>query len=383
MIYNFDQLPDRRSTECAKWHFFEEDVLPMWVADMDFVSPEPVIRALHDRVSHGVFGYPGELPGLRETIVGYLANRFQWHIQAEDIVFVPGVVTGFNMAAHAFTEPGDGVLIQTPVYMPFLGTAGHVQGIRQEMELSMGADGTYFIDWDRFEASFTEKTRMFLLCSPHNPVGRVWRRDELERMAEACLRNNTLICSDEIHSDLVFTGHPHTPMACLSPEIAQNTITLMAPSKTFNIAGLSCSFAVIQNPALRRQYQKGNMGLVHGVNLLGLVAAKAAYEEGHEWLEQLMAYLEGSRDWMYQYVQNELPGVRMVCPEGTYLAWFDCREAGIGERPGDFFLKNGRVAFNEGAMFGKGGEGFVRLNFGCPRPMLEEALHRMKKALEQ
>jgi cystathionine beta-lyase len=379
--YNFDELPDRKSSESIKWHYFPEDVLPMWVADMDFVSPEPVVRALQERVAQGVFGYAGDLPGLREAIVERLGRLYHWEVLPQDLVFIPGVVTGFNLAAHAFTDEGEGVLIQPPVYMPFLDVGKNVRGKCQEVQLTDNANGYYRVDWDAFERAITPETRMFLLCNPHNPVGRVYTRAELERMAEICLRRGLVVCSDEIHCDLVFSGHQHVPIASISPEIAQNTITLMAPSKTYNIAGLSCSFAVIQNPELRKRYTQAEQGLVHGVNLLGLVAARAAYAEGQEWLDQLLAYLEGNRDFLCSFVAERLPGVKMFCPEATYLAWLDCREAGIEGKPSDFFLKNARVAMNDGAAFGSGGEGFVRLNFGCPRPMLVEALERMEAAL--
>ena len=381
MIYNFDEHLDRKNTESVKWHWFDEDVLPMWVADMDFVSPEPVIRALQERVAHGVFGYPTDLPGLREVIVNRLAQKYQWAVNPEELVFVPGVVTGFNIAAQAFVEEGSGVLIQPPVYMPFLKVANNVRGVRQDAPLTYQADGFYSIDWDVFESAITSQTSMFLLCNPHNPVGRVFTREELERMAEICLRHNLIICSDEIHCDLVFAGSQHIPMASLSPQIAQNTVTLMAPSKTFNIAGLSCSFAVIQNPELRKRFEHANKGMVHGVNLLGLVAAKAAYAEGQEWLDQLLVYLEENRNYLFHFVNEQLPGVKMYCPQGTYLAWLDCREAGIEGTVCDFFITQARVGLNNGEAFGKGGEGFVRLNFGCPRSMLVEALERMKCAL--
>ncbi len=383
MNYNFDEMPDRKRSESIKWHYFDEDVLPMWVADMDFVSPQPVIQALQERVAQGVFGYAGELPGLREVIIERMQRLYQWQIAAQDLVFVPGVVTGFNVAAQAFVGSGEGLLIQPPVYMPFLSTARNVDGLSQEALLSARVDGYYHFDADAFEAAITDQTRLFLLCNPHNPVGRVYKRQELETLAEICLRHNLLVCSDEIHCDLVFSGQRHIPIASLNPEIAQNTITLMAPSKTFNIAGLSFSFAVIQNPALRKQFLKGQKGLVHGVNLLGLVAAKAAYQEGQEWLDQLLVYLQGNRDYLYQFVNEQLPGVKMFCPEGTYLAWLDCREAGIPGRACEFFIEKARVALNEGEAFGRGGEGFVRLNFGCPRAMLEEALLRMQRALRQ
>ncbi len=383
MQYNFDELPDRKSTESIKWHWFDPDVLPMWVADMDFVSPEPVVRALQERVAHGVFGYAASLPGLKEVIIERLDRLYQWQVLPEEIVFVPGVVTGFQMAAHAFIGEGEGLLIQPPVYMPFLGVARNVHGVQQNAQLTHNPGGHYSIDWDTFEAAITDKTRMFLLCNPHNPVGRVYSRDELRRMAEISLRHNLVICSDEIHSDLVFSGHRHIPMATLSPEIAAQTITLMAPSKTFNVAGLSFSFAVIQNQKLRKQFEQGGMGLVHGVNLLGLVAGKAAYEEGQEWLDQLMRYLEYNRDLLTRFVNEELPGIKMFRPEGTYLAWLDCREAQLGKSPCEFFIEKARVGTNDGSAFGPGGEGFIRLNFGCPRPMLMDALMAMKRALAE
>jgi cystathionine beta-lyase len=232
-----------------------------------------------------------------------------------------------------------------------------------------------------FEQSITNQTRMFVLCNPHNPIGRVFTRAELERMAEICLRHDVLICSDEIHCDLVFSEYRHIPIASLDAEVARRTITLMAPSKTFNIAGLACSVAVIQDPELRRQFRAAGHGLTHGVNLFGLVAARAAYGEGHEWLEQLLPYLQANRDWMCDFVKSEMPGVHMVHAEGTYLAWLDCRQAGIEGSPGKFFMEKARVAVTEGSAFGPGGDGFVRLNFGCPRAMLQAALVRMRDAL--
>jgi cystathionine beta-lyase len=285
------------------------------------------------------------------------------------------------MAAQAFVGANGGLLIQPPVYMPFLRVANNVGGIDQEAPLTPHSDGYYTVDDDRFESAITDQTRMFLLCNPHNPVGRVFHRDELERMAAICLRHNLVICSDEIHGDLIFSGHQHVPVASIDPEIAQKTVTLMAPSKTFNIAGLSCSFAVIQNPTLRKQFEQGGLGMVHGVNLLGLVAAQAAYQHGQEWLDQMLAYLEENRNVLVRFVNEQLPGVKIFCPEGTYLAWLDCRNAGLGDKPAEFFHKTARVALNEGDAFGQQGAGFVRLNFGCPRSMLLEALERMKKAL--
>jgi cystathionine beta-lyase len=381
MIYNFDTCPDRRATESIKWHEYPADVLPLWVADMDFISPEPVKRALLERVEHGIFGYPRESAELREVIVSRMAERYQWTVQPDEIIFQPGVIRGFNRAVHTVAEPGAGVLIQTPVYPPFLSAPRSADLARHEMELTRLADGTYTIDWDAFESAITPQTRLFLLCNPHNPVGRVFRREELTRMAEICLRHGVTICSDEIHCDLLFPGHTHIPIATLSPEVAANTITLMAPSKTFNIAGLDCAFAIVQNESLRRRYTHAHQGLISGVNVLGWTAALAAYRDGQEWLTQVLAYMQANRDFLAEFVNNELPGIQMTPLEGTYLAWLDCRALTLDTSPYEFFLKQAKVALNDGATFGRGGEGFVRLNLGCPRATLVNALERMKTAL--
>jgi len=349
---------------------------------MDFASPEPVLRALHERVDHGVFGYPVRPPELRDVIQERLRDLYNWHVQPEEILFLPGVVTGFNMASHAVGQPGDGILVQPPVYYPFLAAPANAGRVCQCVEV-VQRGARYEIDLDAFERAITDRSRLFILCNPHNPVGRVYEREELLAMAEICLRHDITMCSDEIHCDLVFSGHTHTPLAALAPEIAERTITLMAPSKTYNIAGLCCSFAVIPNSALRKQFYTAHAGLVSSVNILGYTAALAAYREGREWLDQLLAYLEANRDFLYRYVSENLPGVRMVLPEGTYLAWLDCRESGIPGKPGAFFLERARVALNEGATFGAGGEGFARLNFACPRSTLVEALERMRAALDR
>jgi cystathionine beta-lyase len=250
------------------------------------------------------------------------------------------------------------------------------------MALTHCPDGSYVVDRDKFESALEGSTSLFLLCNPHNPVGRVFQREELEWMAEACLRKGVVICSDEIHGDLIFQGHRHTPLASLDPEIAANTITLIAPSKTYNLAGLQCSIAIIPNSELRQKFQAAGKGLVPWVNAMGLTATLAAYQEGQDWLDQLLVYLEANRDYVWGFLSTQMPSLHMAKPEGTYLAWIDCREAGIPGNPQQFFLKTGRVALNDGTTFGRDGEGFVRLNFGCPRPILEEALQRMKLALD-
>ena len=356
MQYDFDQVVDRRPTDSIKWNTYDHDALPMWVADMDFPCPDPVIRALRQRIDHGIFGYPvgvtnspGELTVLRGTIVDRMARLYDWSIQPEDIVFIPGVVIAFNLACHALATSEQAVLVQPPVYTPILTAAQESGVLGQEVELIRQPDGSYRVDWDRFEAGFTPQTSLFLMCNPHNPVGKVFQPTELRRMAETCLRHGVTICSDEIHSDLIFSGHKHTPIAALDPEIAQNTITLMAPSKTFNLAGLQCSYAIIQNRDLRKRYLQARKGLVPWVNGLGLLAAQVAYQQGQEWLDQLLLYLEGNRDYVYQYVQDNLPGIEMGLPQATYMAWLDCRKSSLSENPYQDCLERGRVAFNDGA----------------------------------
>jgi cystathionine beta-lyase len=387
MIYDFDQVIDRRSSDSGKWNRYDPDVLPLWVADMDFVTPEPILRALRERVDHGIFGYPDimspdSLPEFRQVIIDRLLDLYSWEVKPRDLTFIPGVVRGFNIACHAFAETDGGVLVQPPVYSPILKAPGNAGMIKQEALLVQGEGCIYEIDWEIFEGAITDKTRLFILCNPHNPVSRVFSREELERMAEICLQHDVLICSDEIHCDLLFSGQEHVPIASLDPVIADNTITLIAPSKTFNIAGLQCSIAIVQNAGLRRKLENSHKGLVSWVNVLGLVAGEAAYREGQEWLGQLLQYLEANRDYLYEFVKRELPSISMALPEGTYLAWLDCKDTGMKGTPCEFFIENAQVALNDGEEYGTGGKGFVRLNFACPRSILIEALERMKSALD-
>jgi cystathionine beta-lyase len=252
----------------------------------------------------------------------------------------------------------------------------------QEAPLTLMPDGRYIIDFDRFEAAITPETRLFLLCNPHNPVGRVFQNDELEKLAQICLRHNLTICSDEIHCDLIFSGSRHIPIASLSPEIAHNTITLMSPSKTFNLAGLKFSFAIVPNPELRKRMEAARQGLVGGINIMGRVAALAAYRDGQPWLDQLLPYLQANRDLLVNFIHERVPGLRVTPPEGTYLAWLDCRNILSKGDPFSLFLERGRIALQDGREFGAGGEGFLRLNFGCPRATLEDGLARILSALE-
>jgi cystathionine beta-lyase len=392
MPFDFDRLIDRRQTNSLKWSAYEADVLPMWVADMDFAVPEPITKALHEAVDHGIFGYEMPSKALRQSVAVRMKKLYDWDVDENAVVAVTGLVSGFYAAASALCIPGDGYLIQPPVYMPFNDIQKHLGVIRQEAQLVKTVKGGrlgYEIDWDVFEKAFHSggsQTRMFLLCNPHNPTGQVYNRAELTKMADTCLKNGTVIVSDEIHSELLLGAAKHTPVAALSPEIAQQTITLVAPSKTFNIAGLFCGFAIIPNPELRERFKAAVEKMTLHVASLAQVAAQAAFSgQCDSWLDELRTYLTANRDYLTGFVDRELPGIQISVPEATYLAWLDCNalvENGqIQGKPADFFLKNARVALNDGAAFGAGGEGFVRLNFGCPRATLQEGLERIKKSL--
>ena len=380
--FDFDRVIDRRSTDSNKWRKFPADVLPLWVADMDFPSPPAVVRALQARVDHGFFGYladPNELPGV---VAERVAKRYGWRISPEAVLSLPGVIAGFNQALRALTSPGDGMLVQTPVYPPILRAAGNHGLRRDEHALTRGADGRYTVDLDAFAAALRADTKVFLLCNPHNPVGRLYGRAELEGMAAACRRRDVVIVADEIHCDLLHDGRQHVPIASLAPEIEQRTITLMAPSKTFNLPGLKGAVAIIPDAALRERFAAAAGDLVAKINVLGYTAALAAYRDGDAWLEALLGYLAANRDFLVRQVRATLPGVAVAPPEATYLAWLDCRGAGPAARdPYTFFLERARVALNDGTTFGPGGAGFVRLNFACPRALLAEGLERMRAAL--
>ena len=377
---DFNHIINRRNTGSVKWDIFNEDILPLWVADMDFPVPEPVSRALAERVAHPIYGYPLPPQALKTVLQERLEQLYNWKVEEEAILFIPGVVSGFNVACRATGSPGDEVLVEPPVYFPMLHAPANHGQICKTVQLVEGPE-RYERDLDAFEAAITGRTRLLLLCNPHNPVGRVFERDELEELAQVCLRHDVVICSDEIHCDIVFSGHTHIPIASLAPEIAARTITLFAPSKTFNVPGLSCSIGVIEDPDLREQFKKAKAGIVPHVNALGYVAALAAYRDGQPWLDALLAYLEANRDYLMDYLSTHMPEIGCQRPEGTYLAWLDCRELDIGDEPAKFFREEARVALNEGAQFGTGGEGFVRLNFGCPRATLTEALERLKAAV--
>ncbi len=380
MRYDFDAEIDRRGTDSYKWQKYGDDVIPLWVADMDFVSAAPIVEALHRRVDHGVFGYTRYDPELAFAIQERLRCLYRWQVEEEDIIYLPGVVSALNLAFQVYAGAGDTILVQPPVYSHFIrDPVLHGRAVAHQPLIEKG--DTYEIDFDGFEESITGRTMIFVLCNPHNPVARVFTRKELERLAEICLRHNVLICSDEIHCDLIYPGYRHVPIASLAPEIEDRTITLMAPSKTFNIPGLGFAFAVIRNRRLREMWVAGSQGLIPHVNVIGITAALAAYQNGTEWLQQVLRYLEGNRDFLIRQVNECLPGIQMKKMEATYLAWLDCRRSSIGANPFEFFLSEAKVALNDGIEYGKGGEGFVRLNFACTRKRLTEAVERMANAL--
>ena len=392
MTYDFDRVIDRRSSGSIKWLYYAPEALPMWVADMDFSSPAPIIEALHRQVATGEFGY-GKMPSeLGDVLCARLAQRYNWHVTPDQLVYIPSLVTGIHAACRAIGERGEGVLMQTPVYPPFLSAPASHDRVAQHAPLSLVRDGDtlgYEIDFDVFEAAITNgaqsgaRTALFLLCNPHNPTGVAYSREDQLRMAEICLRHNVVICSDEIHCDLLLGETEHVPMASLSPEIASQTITMMAPSKTFNVPGLKGSFLIIQNAELRQRFTKRIQGIVPGVNNLGYVAMLAAYRDCDDWLTALRSYLTANRDAYVAYIAQKLPQLRTTAPSATYLGWIDCREAGIpGDSPFKFFMEKAGIALGDGPMFGSGGEGFVRLNFGCPRETLLLGLEKIRNALD-
>lgn len=381
MKYDFDTIIERRNTDSVKWSLYPEDVIPLWVADMDFASADPIRDALLSRSGHPVFGYSRPSPLLSELVADRMQRLYAWRIQPRDIVYIPGIVTGLNVAYQAFAAQGEGVLVQPPVYFHFLKDPGMHGRVLQDPSLVRKGD-SYEIDFDLLESSIDDRTRLFVLCNPHNPVGRVFTRAELEKIADICLRHKLVICSDEIHCDLVYPPHKHIPIASLDPEVEASTVTLMSPSKTYNIAGLGCGYALIRNPRIRKRWNNASYGIVAHVNIMGHTAAEAALSHGSEWLEQVLEYLADNKVFVADFIRDHLPSIRMAPVEATYLAWLDCAGTGITGSPAQFFLDAGRVALNDGAEFGNGYEDFVRLNFACSRQLLEKALLRIEKSLK-
>jgi cysteine-S-conjugate beta-lyase len=389
MKYNFDEIVDRRGTDCIKYDalpmfFGADDLLPLWVADMDFRTPVFIMDAIRKRLEHEVLGYTFRNESFSNSIIDWVKARHNWQVSREWISFSPGVVAAVTASVMALTAPGDKVIVQPPVYFPFFECVRGVKRRLVENPLKL-VDGRYYFDLEDLEAKIDSKTKMLILCSPHNPGGMVWKREELEALAEICIRHNIIVVSDEIHADLLFDGQVHTPYAMLSEEAAQSTVVCMAPSKTFNLAGLSTSFVVIPNPVLLKSYEKLirtmhiNMG-----NIPGAVALEAAYNLGEEWLRQMMEYVQQNYLYLNEFCTAHLPEVKVMQPESTFLVWLDFRSYGMKDRQlSKFIVENAKVGLNNGGRFGTGGDGFMRINIGCPRSLLAEALNRIYMAFKE
>lgn len=390
MNYNFDQRINRKGTGSIKYDFAKhfgkpEDSLPLWVADMDFQTAPEILTRLQQSVAHGVFGYSDNKEAYVQAVAGWYQKHFQWEIQPEWLVKTPGVVFAIAAAIRAFTKEGDAVLIQPPVYYPFgnMIRENHRQLVNNPLRL---LDGHYEIDFEDFEKKIVEHSvKLFILCNPHNPVGRVWKEWELRKIGELCKKYQVFVISDEIHCDFVLPGHRHQVFAALSPEYQEMTITCTAPSKTFNLAGLQVSNIFIANPSYRKQFVKAiSQTGYEEINVMGLVACQAAYEEGEPWLLALKEYLEGNRTFVREYLAKYLPMIHLIEPEGTYLLWLDFRELGLTEEALEsLIVEKARLWLDRGAMFGKEGEGFERINIACPRTTLEQALSQLKKAVTE
>lgn len=385
---DFNKIIDRKNTDSIKYDFAvrrgkPEGLLPLWVADMDFRAPDCVIDALCDKSNHGIFGYSESGEAYFEVLQHWFAERFSWDIKESWLVKTPGVVFAINIAIRALTEKGDGVLIQQPVYYPF---ASSVQANERTLVVNelVNTDGRYCIDFDDFERKISENNvKLFILCSPHNPVGRVWTREELIRMGDICLTHGVTVISDEIHADFVYPGHSHTVFAALKPAFAKNSITCTAPSKTFNLAGLQISNIFIQDEKIRLAFRKElDVTGYSQVNIMGLVACKAAYRDGRNWLEQLNRYLYDNLCLLRRFLQERIPEVKLVEPEGTYLAWLDFRQLGLSDTELDaLMLHKAHLWLDDGIMFGAGGSGFQRVNIACPSTILEQALLQLEGAV--
>ena len=401
MKYDFDQEIDRRGTNSVKWEyiqdeeqemgllhtdqFFGEDrMLPLWVADMDFPAPKPVVDALKTRAQHGIYGYTAPSDDYLQTVVGWMRRRHGWEISPEWIMTTPGVVPALNILVRTFVSPGEKVIVQPPVYHPFYSAIENNQGALALNPLKYKKQ-RYTMDFADLEEKVNDpQVKMAILCSPHNPVGRVWSREEITRFGEICIQNNVLVVSDEIHCDLLFKGIKFTPFATISEEFSQNAVVCTAGSKTFNLAGLTHSNIIIPNQELREQFGQTLLSSgLFGVNIFGMVALEAAFNHGEEWLEQLLDYLEDNLRYLEEYIAKNIPKISVVKPEGTYLVWLDCRELGIGiEELKALMVEEARVYMDEGYIFGSEGEGFERINIACPRPILADALERIKGAID-
>jgi len=386
-MWNFDEPVNREGSGCIKYDlrketFGKSDVIPMWVADMDFLTPEFIVKALQERLNHNIYGYSLRSPQYYSSIISWHKRRHNWAIEKDWIIYTPGVVPALNMATLAFTNPGDSVIVQPPVYFPFFSAVeSHGRKLIYN-RLAETADG-WRMDFDALEKSIENSTKMLILSNPHNPVGRAWTREELVKITEICLRHNLLILSDEIHCDLVLPGYTHVPVASLSPETAERTMTCIAPSKTFNLAGMSTSSIIISNPALRKEFRKITDSLhISNGNIFGSVASEAAYTSGDQWLDELLTYIDGNIEFTVDYLGKMIPEIIPSVTEATYMIWLDCRKLGMkGSELMNFFVNNAGIGMNEGSSFGPGGEGFMRMNVATTRAVLKRALENIERAV--
>ena len=395
-VYNFDQVISRKNTDCAKWDaaeavFGEKDVIPMWIADMDIPIARPITEAIRKRAEHEFYGYSVPLPkSVADAVVQRMKRKYNWDISPSWIVLASGVVPALSAAVKAFTTPGDYVVHQDPVYYPFWSVIQNNGCQVANNALQLSGD-RYQIDFADLQSKFEpiqqmvplpQRTRMMILCSPHNPVGRVWTREELLRMGEIVVGNGAIMVADEIHCELLFKGYQHLPFAQLSPEFEQNSLTCIAASKTFNLAGLDASVMIIPNQRLRKAFNQATKGVMPSGSIFGVVALEAAFTEGDEWLEQFLTYLQGNLEFLSAYFDKYIPKIKVIKPEGTYLIWLDCRELGLNSLELKRFMNHkAKVGLDHGFVFGPSGEGFERINIACPRPLLETALERIRQAV--
>lgn len=387
MSFNFNKIIDRTNNFSAKWsemnkNFGSNDLLPMWVADMDFLTAPCIMEALKDRLEQGIFGYTTRPSSYNESIVNWLDNRFSWKIKKEWLMFSPAVITSISLLIQNLTQKNDKIMIQEPVYSPF-----HNIVELNERDLVISPlikldDGSYIMDYEDIEAKIKD-VKIFILCNPHNPVGRVWTREELTRLGQICLKHNVIVISDEIHSDIILKNHKHTPFASISKEFCKNTITCMAPTKTFNLAGLQSSFLVMSNPYYYEVMDRAFSTLdIKRNNAFSLVATEAAYNYGEDWLDELIKYIEDNVDFAIEYIKTNMPKLKVKKPEGTYLLWVDFNSLNVDEKDlKDALINKGKVALNSGSSFGIGGDGYYRINLACPRAMVLEALKRIEFAI--
>ena len=388
MIYNFDEAPGRENTNCLKWDkrgevFGRADVIPMWIADMDFSTPPFIIEALRERLNHEILGYSFRPDSYFDAFISWVYALHGWEIRKGWIEFCPGVVPALNMCTLAYTSPGDEIIIQPPVYPPFYGAVND-HGRKLVFNPLLETDKGWMMDFEGLRRAITSRSRMLILSNPHNPVGRAWTREELSELAEICHEKGIIILSDEIHSDLTLPGVKHVPLASLSEKAASVTVTCMAPSKTFNLAGLSTASMIITDTGLMEKYRQTLVGLhMHLGNIFGNIASEAAYTHGRDWLAQMMGYVEGNVNLVMDFCRERLPRIRPVLPEATYMIWLDCRAMGMGgDELNRFFVEKAGVGMNEGSRFGPGGEGFMRMNLACPRATVKKALEQIETAIK-